>query len=108
MYTLRNAIADAQLHAKMAEMSTHIQKLEDALRISHSYHSSTNHPLLSEELLHIKRGLTRENNGALGPVSTLSDEQFIELFGTLSVNERGTERFLGASGTTEVSVTKTD
>lgn len=97
----RNALADAQLHLRVAEMSSHIQKLEDALRISHSYHSSTQHPLLSEELLQIKRGITRDS-GPLGPVPTLSDEQYIELFGTLTVNERGSERFLGASGTTEV------
>ncbi|EEB94951.1 hypothetical protein MPER_06158, partial [Moniliophthora perniciosa FA553] len=48
------------LHDKITELATRVRTLEDALAQSHSINSLHPHPLLSEELLQIKRPLERE------------------------------------------------
>jgi hypothetical protein len=48
------------LHDKIGELSTRVRQLEDALRQSHSLTSTVSHPLLSDDLLQIKRPLERE------------------------------------------------
>ncbi len=48
------------LHDKIGQLSTRVRQLEDALAESHSLNSPHPHPLLSEELLQIKRPLERE------------------------------------------------
>lgn len=132
-YVLANT---TDLHSKLQEMSTHIRKLEDALRVSHAYHSSAPHPLLSDEMLEIKKGIDspaaerrRERGRAVRGVSvgsrspsrdarggdsaTLVDlsadyepgeDDVLESFGTLTISDRGTERFVGPTGATEVSL----
>ncbi|KLO18324.1 hypothetical protein SCHPADRAFT_820145 [Schizopora paradoxa] len=91
-----------RLRTQVLEMGERIRKLENELRILHSCHSPDIHPLLSEELLRVK-AIISESERVTSRRSTSSDvdDQFIESFGTLAVSDGGTERFLGASGTTE-------
>ncbi len=84
-------------------MGEHIRKLENELRILHSCHSPDIHPLLSEELLRVKASVESERSTSRRSTSSDVDDRFLESFGTLAVSDGGTERFLGASGTTEVS-----
>lgn len=48
------------LHDKINELSNRVRHLEDALALSHAANSTYPHPLLTEELLQIKRPLERE------------------------------------------------
>lgn len=48
------------LHDKISQLATRVRQLEDALAHSHGMSSLHPHPLLSEELLQIKRPLERE------------------------------------------------
>lgn len=48
------------LHDKISQLSTRVRQLEDALQQSHRLNSPQPHPLLSDELLQIKRPLERE------------------------------------------------
>jgi hypothetical protein len=48
------------LHEKINELANRVRSLEDALGQSHSLNSTDIHPLLSEDLLQIKRPLERE------------------------------------------------
>jgi len=50
------------LHEKINQLSSRVRHLEDALAESYGTHSTHNHPLLTEELLKIKRPLERESN----------------------------------------------
>ena len=123
-YVLANT---TDLHSKLQEMSNHIRKLEDALRISHAYHSSIPHPLLSDEMLEVKKGIDspaaerRRERAVRGVSASRSrsrerrsdfdlggdddlEERVLESFGTLTISGRGTERFVGPSGATEVTV----
>ena len=49
-----------QLHDKINQLATRVRQLEDALAHSHSMGSAMPHPLLSDDLLQIKRPLERE------------------------------------------------
>ena len=122
----------AQLHRKLSEMSQRIRQLEDALEISHSANSATSHPLLREELLAIKRGISVGVAIGAGPTGPNSSEvtkagdrstatgqsgdgeagdgdgegegegEFVDAMGTMSISDRGVSRFIGRSGGTEV------
>lgn len=48
------------LHEKIQLLSSRVRELEDALAKAHAAQSSEAHPLLSHELLQIKRPLERE------------------------------------------------
>jgi Mg2+ and Co2+ transporter CorA len=48
------------LHDKINQLATRVRQLEDALQESHENNSHIPHPLLSDELLQIKRPLERE------------------------------------------------
>lgn len=48
------------LHEKITVLANRVRQLEDGLAQSHAAASHTPHPLLSEELLQIKRPLERE------------------------------------------------
>lgn len=48
------------LHEKISVLATRVRELEDGLAHAHAIASSEPHPLLSEELLQIKRPLERE------------------------------------------------
>ena len=49
------------LHEKITQLSTRVRQLEDALQEAHNKTSLEAHPLLSDELLQIKRPLERES-----------------------------------------------
>ena len=56
----RPTLSDTEkLKQKVAAMSKRIQSLEDALQISHASTSSEQHPLLSTDLLDIKKSGTQ-------------------------------------------------
>ncbi|PSR73783.1 hypothetical protein PHLCEN_2v10353 [Hermanssonia centrifuga] len=48
------------LHEKISVLATRVRQLEDALAEAHSARSQESHPLLSPELLQLKRPLERE------------------------------------------------
>src|ERR1700761_1299734 len=48
------------LHEKISELSSRVRQLEDGLAQSQALHSSSPHPLLTTELLAIKRPLERD------------------------------------------------
>lgn len=80
---------------KLTSMSERISVLEDALQIQ----GGASHPLLSSELLAIKQGVD-----AVQPISQKAEddeaeEELTDAFGTLSIREDKTMRFLGASAT---------
>lgn len=55
------------LHEKISVLANRVRELEDGLAQSHSLTSNESHPLLSEELLQIKRPLERERQDILSP-----------------------------------------
>lgn len=48
------------LHEKISVLATRVRELEDALAEAHAARSSDQHPLLTPELLQLKRPLERE------------------------------------------------
>lgn len=74
------------LHEKINELANRVRSLEDALAESHRMQSSFTHPLLTDDLLQIKRPLEREKFD----VPTIKEEKMessdtIESIGSLSV-----------------------
>ncbi|KLO11085.1 hypothetical protein SCHPADRAFT_921876 [Schizopora paradoxa] len=90
--------ATDHLHRRIAKMSERIRQLEDGLSIVQSRVSTEQHPLLRDELLSLKVDKTED--------MPLEGEEepgdVIDAFGTLSITDRGTSRFFGASGGTEM------
>ena len=85
--------ADADIDSKLAAMSERIRALEDALAVE----SSETHPLLSPELLAIKQGIDSIDSYADRADGEDAENEMLSAFGTLSVSEGKTMRFLGAS-----------
>ncbi|KAK7445467.1 hypothetical protein VKT23_014886 [Stygiomarasmius scandens] len=84
------------LHDKIGELATRVRQLEDALAESHGRSSMHSHPLLSEQLLQIKRPLERERLD----VPPLKDEKpentdTIDAMGSLSISHNGRSTFFG-------------
>ncbi|KAG6888567.1 hypothetical protein C0995_007356 [Termitomyces sp. Mi166 len=84
------------LHEKINQLSNRVRSLEDALAQSHALHSTFPHPLLTEELLQIKRPLERErldlSNGK-DEKGDLNDN--IDSMGSLSISHGGRSTFFG-------------
>lgn len=90
--------ATDHLHRRIAKMSERIRQLEDGLSITQSRITTEQHPLLRDELLSLKVDKAED-------MPLEGDEEqvdVIDAFGTLSITNRGTSRFFGASGGTEV------
>ena len=85
--------SDADIDSKLAAMSERIRALEDALAVE----SSESHPLLSPELLAIKQGIDSIDSYADRADGDDAENEMLSAFGTLSVSEGKTMRFLGAS-----------
>ncbi|KAK0202815.1 fungal-specific transcription factor domain-containing protein [Desarmillaria ectypa] len=84
------------LHDKIGQLSTRVRQLEDALAESHSLNSPRPHPLLSEELLQIKRPLERERlDEQTQKESHAENADAIKALGSLSLSERGRSSFFG-------------
>ncbi|KAA1468740.1 hypothetical protein DENSPDRAFT_834151 [Dentipellis sp. KUC8613] len=83
------------LHDKIGQLSTRVRQLEDALAESHSYHASERHPLLSDDLLQIKRPLEREAKNEMPPPPEIEAAEAIDAVGSLSISEKGRTNFFG-------------
>ncbi|KAF8196689.1 fungal-specific transcription factor domain-containing protein [Mycena galopus ATCC 62051] len=94
----RFVLADTEvLHDKIGELSTRVRQLEDSLAQSHSLHSLQPHPLLTAELLKIKRPLERERldipkEQKPDPANT---NEGVDAMGSLSISEGGRSTFFG-------------
>ena len=74
-------------------MSERIRALEDALAVE----SNESHPLLSPELLAIKQGIDSIDSYADRADGDDAENEMLSAFGTLSISDGRTMRFLGAS-----------
>ncbi|KAL0060890.1 hypothetical protein AAF712_012354 [Marasmius tenuissimus] len=84
------------LHEKITQLATRVRTLEDALAQSHRQQSSHSHPLLSDELLQIKRPLERER--ADQPTVKETKEEggdTIDAMGSLAISPKGHTTFFG-------------
>ncbi|TDL18161.1 hypothetical protein BD410DRAFT_900945 [Rickenella mellea] len=94
----REPVTDTErLKVKVMEMSERIRQLEDALEIA-TANMPARHPLLRDELLAIKRGF-----GGLetGNVSAKQEDVLTDDFGTLTISDDGSSRFMGRTGGSE-------
>lgn len=66
-------------------LANRVRQLEDGLADAHSLNSHTPHPLLSEELLKIKRPLERERQDAPQVEQKPETEDTIDSLGSLCV-----------------------
>ncbi|KAF7370821.1 putative transcriptional regulatory protein C1F7.11c [Mycena sanguinolenta] len=93
----RFVLADTEvLHEKIGELSNRVRQLEDGLAQSHSLHSLQSHPLLTPELLKIKRPLERERLDV--PKEQKPDtntNEGVDAMGSLSISEGGRSTFFG-------------
>lgn len=76
-------------------MSRRIRQLEDALQIAQASLSSSQHPLLAENLLSIKHGVDAPDD--LQKELSNPEWDIYTSFGTLSISDRGETRFVGRS-----------
>ncbi|KAF8661278.1 hypothetical protein AX16_001379 [Volvariella volvacea WC 439] len=83
------------LHDKINELANRVRQLEDALAQAHSMYSAEAHPLLSEELLKIKRPLERERPEEHSATEDVESKETVETLGTLSISNGGRSTFLG-------------
>ncbi|KIY70755.1 hypothetical protein CYLTODRAFT_419434 [Cylindrobasidium torrendii FP15055 ss-10] len=86
-----------ELHDKITVLATRVRQLEDALAQSHSSnHPNTQHPLLSVDLLQLKRPLERERfDEHPSPPEPVENPDAINALGSLSLSERGKSSFFG-------------
>lgn len=73
------------LHEKINALANRVRQLEDGLAEAHSHNSHAPHPLLSEELLKIKRPLERERQDVPQVDEKPETEDTIDSLGSLCV-----------------------
>jgi hypothetical protein len=73
------------LHDKIGVLCTRVRQLEDALGEAYALYNSERHPLLSEELLQIKRPLERESRNEVPFPPEAETAEAIDAVGSLSV-----------------------
>ncbi|PPQ94650.1 hypothetical protein CVT25_009381 [Psilocybe cyanescens] len=83
------------LHEKITVLANRVRQLEDGLAQSHATTSHTPHPLLSEELLQIKRPLERERLDLPQTEEKPETEDNIDSLGSLSISTDGKSTFFG-------------
>ncbi|KAF7985878.1 hypothetical protein HWV62_43750 [Athelia sp. TMB] len=88
------------LHRKIAEMSQRIQELEDALALLQASISTEKHVLLQNDLLLIKNIPERHRSPEQGTHEDPLAEP-VDAFGTLTIDDSGESRYLGASAGSE-------
>lgn len=67
-------------------MANRVRQLEDALQESHSWHSAESHPLLTDDLLQIKRPLERDGADQISVKEERTEgPDAIDALGSLSV-----------------------
>lgn len=83
------------LHEKIQELSNRVRELEDALAEAHIARGATEqHPLLSHDLLQIKRPLEREAPEIVKEAEVDTAEA-IDLIGSLNISESARTKFYG-------------
>ncbi|KAL0567456.1 hypothetical protein V5O48_014535, partial [Marasmius crinis-equi] len=84
------------LHEKITQLASRVRTLEDALATSHSKTSLHSHPLLSEDLLQIKRPLERMRLDQ-PPAKDVKEEggDTIDAVGSLAISPKGRTTFFG-------------
>ncbi|KAI5118223.1 hypothetical protein M0805_000719 [Coniferiporia weirii] len=94
----------ARVYDKLTAMSERIRALEDALHIETSTGlRSRPHALLAPELLAIKQGIdTYEIADSENKEKDEGEEELMSAFGTLSITDGHTMRFLGATATEQL------
>ncbi|PCH44393.1 hypothetical protein WOLCODRAFT_138977 [Wolfiporia cocos MD-104 SS10] len=85
------------LHEKITSLASRVRQLEDALLEAHSQISLEPHPLLSEELLQIKRPLEREAPEEVPPEPEPDTAEAIDAVGSLSITDAGHTKFFGTT-----------
>jgi hypothetical protein len=73
------------LHDKIGILSNRVRQLEDALAEAYSVYSNERHPLLSDELLQLKRPLERESRNEVPSPPEAEAAEAIDAVGSLSV-----------------------
>jgi hypothetical protein len=71
------------LHDKIGVLSSRVRQLEDALAEAYSMYSGERHPLLSDELLQIKRPLERESRNEMPSPPEAETAEAIDSVGSL-------------------------
>ncbi|KIY71266.1 hypothetical protein CYLTODRAFT_390655 [Cylindrobasidium torrendii FP15055 ss-10] len=107
----RFILADTdKLHRKIADMSTRIRQLEDALAIMHATQHSTRHPLLHDDLLKIKFGAEAplEHRESSAPKPVEGRQESLDALGTLTLSDSGSTRYFGRSAGSETLMAADD
>ena len=71
------------LHDKIGTLSNRVRQLEDALAEAYAMYHSERHPLLSDELLQIKRPLERESRNEMPSLPETDTAEAIDAVGSL-------------------------
>ncbi|KZV61636.1 hypothetical protein PENSPDRAFT_759311 [Peniophora sp. CONT] len=95
------------LHEKIHVLASRVRQLEDALRDAHAYKTNERHPLLTDELLQIKRPLEREAKDELPPADSnmiqlrpeTNEEahDVLDTAGSLAISDTGKANFFGTT-----------
>jgi hypothetical protein len=83
------------LHDKIGVLSTRVRQLEDALAEAYAVYNNERHPLLSDELLQIKRPLERESRNEMPSPPEAETAEAIDAVGSLSISDNGRTNFYG-------------
>lgn len=84
MLKCRFVLANTEaLHEKINVLANRVRQLEDALQDAHAARSREPHPLLSEELLQIKRPLERETPEEQSKETEAESAEVIDAVGSL-------------------------
>lgn len=83
------------LHDKIGILSNRVRQLEDALAEAYAVYNSERHPLLSDELLQIKRPLERESRNEMPSPPEAETAEAIDAVGSLSISDNGRTNFYG-------------
>jgi hypothetical protein len=71
------------LHDKIGVLSSRVRQLEDALADAYAMYNSERHPLLSDDLLQIKRPLERESRNEIPSIPEADTAEAIDAVGSL-------------------------
>jgi hypothetical protein len=71
------------LHDKIGVLSSRVRQLEDALAEAYALYNTERHPLLSDELLQIKRPLERESRNEMPSPPEAESAEAIDAVGSL-------------------------
>ncbi|KAF8159767.1 fungal-specific transcription factor domain-containing protein [Crassisporium funariophilum] len=83
------------LHEKITILANRVRHLEDGLAHAHSLTSHQQHPLLSDDLLQIKRPLERERLDVPAAEEKPETGDTIDSLGSLSISQDGRSSFFG-------------